>query len=524
MRLPANCVVLLAFVVTEIFFAPARGQQPPDPDLSSVLDLIRKGNLPAAEKKLLEADRARPGLYQVQRLLGAVYEKEEKYPDAEAALERAARLSKQPDPEDLFLLCKVEFALNKTAEAVALARHISELKDIRPLYAVGRLLRENGQGGEAIVVLEKARSLAPQNPAIATELVAAYLDERRNSEAQTLLESLLNTAGYEDLIQAGSRLGEANKFGAAVEAFERAAQLRPAAYDGLFDLAFAYFRQGSFSRSLDTLDHIHRVMPASQNADYHYLRGKVEAALHHDQAAAEEFRGALRLQPDNESICVDAGLFFSRFQDFWKALGIFQACSRKLDDSVAVQTGLGLTYFHLGKYPDAIKTFRKVLALYPQGDAAREALSFLLYISGGFADARKLLEERMSAPKGDFYIYFLHALVLLRLDARGNRAAATRSLNEALARNPNFAPAYFQRGKIMFESGDFKRALADLETATRLDPAYAQPYYLIAQIYFKQGNRAEAEQTQAKFNSLNREREEKEQEQQVENRLMQALQ
>jgi tetratricopeptide (TPR) repeat protein len=157
-------------------------------------------------------------------------------------------------------------------------------------------------------------------------------------------------------------------------------------------------------------------------------------------------------------------------------------------------------------------------------DAAREALGFLLYISGGLTEARQVLQERMSTRKVDFYIYFLHALVLERLDKQGNREAAELSLNEALARNPNFAPAYFQCGKMAFDRGELARALADFQTAARLDPSYAQPYYLIAPVYFKQGNRGAAEQAQARFNRLNREREEKEQELQVESRLVQALQ
>jgi tetratricopeptide (TPR) repeat protein len=112
----------------------------------------------------------------------------------------------------------------------------------------------------------------------------------------------------------------------------------------------------------------------------------------------------------------------------------------------------------------------------------------------------------------------------LRQDARAHRALALRSLHEALRRNPDFAPAYFQRGKIAFETGDPLQALADLETAVRLEPTYAQPYYVMAQIYFKQGETEKAEQARLKFTALNREQEEKEQKRWVENRLFQALQ
>ena len=525
MRGPEVRPVFLTLFTLELFASSLHAQQTSGPLLSQARDLIRQGKLPQAQAKLLEAEKAEPHSAQVQRLLGMVYEREGEYLQAEAALQNVVYLSSEKDPESLFLLCKVKFALEKTDEARALARRISGLvgNDPRLLYAVGRLLRENGHANEGVAELERAHTLAPVNPAITAELVAAYLDEHRKREAQEAFEPLLKTAGYEDLLQTGSRLGEANYFEAAVAAFERAVSVRPAGYDGLFDLAFAYYRQGSFAKSQEVLDRM-RDLPTSRSGDYRYLRAKVEVALRHDQRAAEDFREAFKLQPDNESVCVDAGLFFSRFQDFSKALEIFQACTQKLPDSVAVVTGQGLTYFHLGKYPDAIAAFRKVLSLNPQMDAAREALGFLLYVFGRLQEARQVLEERMSARKVDFYIYFLHALTLERLDEQGNREAAELSLNEALEHNPNFAPAYFQRGKIAFDRGELARALADFQTAARLDPSYAQPYYLIAQIYFKQGNRGAAEQAQARFNSLNREREGKEQELQVESRLVQALQ
>ncbi|HEV2492472.1 MAG TPA: tetratricopeptide repeat protein [Terriglobia bacterium] len=525
MRFGSIRLTLLVLLTLGPFSMPSCGQQTPGPLLSRALELIQQAKFPEAEKELLQAEEADHTSYQVEHLLGVVYERQEKYPLAEEALERAVKLGNSREPDTLLLLCKVKFTLKKTDEALALAKRISVLSqnDPRMLYSLGRLLRESVHGEQAIAELEKARSLAPRNPAIATELVAACLDQHRDSEARTTLDSLLKTADYDDLIQAGSRFGEANRLDTAVEAFERAVALRPSEYDGLFDLAFAYYRLGNSSKSLDVLRRLEHAR-ASDSADYHYLRAKVDAALHHDSDAATEFREALGLQPDNESLCVDAGLFFSRFQDFWKALEILQACSQLVSDSAAVETGLGLTYFRLGKYPDAVQSFQKVLALNPQADAAREALGFLLYISGKLPEARQVLEERLSAPQADFYIYFLHALVLLRLDKMGNAPAAKHSLNEALARNPSFAPAYFQRGKIAFETGDLARGLADLETATRLDPTYAPPYYLIAQIYFKQGNPAAAQQAQSRFNSLNREQEEKEQAQQVENRLVQALQ
>lgn len=497
-----------------------------EPDnLPQIVKLIEQGKLGEAEAELQAALRSDPDSSTIYRVLGFVYQRQQRLPEAEHALQESLRLSSGDNPQAMFLLAQTKFALKKPQEAVALARRLSSLltNDPQIHYALGRLLRENDQVSEGVTELEKAHSLAGREPAITTELLIAYQQQRDSAKAAPLLGALLGTASYSDLVQAGSRMGEAGEMGLAVSAFQRAAELQPDGYDGKFDLAFALFRVGRYSEALKTLDQI----PAAQSQgqpDYHYLRGKVELALENPQAAGEQYALALRQQPDNESLCVDAGLLHSRFEDFRKALEVFESCAQKLPDSVPIETGLGLTYFRLGKYPDAIAAFRKVLALRPEADAAREALAFLLYTTSSFLEARQVLEPRLESRDVDYYLPFLHALVLLRLEARENRRQAFHSLEESIELNAKFAPAYFQRGKLEWEMGDATRALADLELATKLDPAYAQPYYLMAQIYYKQGKKDQAEQAQEKSAALNREREETEQRRDLENRLFQAVQ
>ncbi len=457
-------------------------------------------------------------------MLGLVYQREGKLREAERALQRAVELSGDRDPQLIFLLGQVEFALKKPAQALALVERVGKLAaNIAAAHSsLGHLLLENGYPREAALELENAHALAPADPAIITELIAAYMNAREPEKARPLLASFLASASYEDLLQAGSRWGDVGQFPAATRAFQRALELQPGSYDAQFNLAYALFREGSLGQALAALDRIDPARGEAQ-ADYHYLRGKVELALQHPKAAGEEYLLAVRLQPDNESLCMDAGLLYTRYEDYGKALEVFQACAGRLPHSISVETGLGLTYFQLGKYPEAIDTFKKVIDLQPGADAAREALVFLLYLSGRLDEGRRVLEERMQGKDVDYYIYFLHALVLLREDQHGNQAAALHSLERALQLKPNFAPAYYQRAKIEFEQGNTTKALEDLATATRLDPGYAQPYSLMAQILYKLGKKQEAQQAAAKSAALGREQEEKEQRQELQNRLMQSL-
>jgi tetratricopeptide (TPR) repeat protein len=510
-------------IVVELSYAGVSGSV--QTKIEDVVSLVGQGKLHEAETDLREIVKQAPESFPAYKLLGFVYMREGKYGEAETSLKRAKQLSQGKDPQTLYYLSQVEFTLKESNEGLKIALEATELAPDNPraLYAVGRLLRENSLPTEAVQVLEKARNLAPSNAAVTAELILAYLDERRGNRANTLFQILLHSASYDDLIHVGSRFGEVGHTEMAVRTFQRAVEMRPGAYDGQFNLAFSYYRQRDFLKSLGVLDQI-PTSDSAQHADYHYLRGKVQLALGHDASAKSEFLLAVQKEPGDESFCTEAGLLFLRFHDYWKALSIFSRCSEALPHSSPVETGLGLTYFHLGKYPEAIETFKKVLALRPDADAAREALGFLLYVSGKPGQAESILEQRMKDGNADYYIYYLNALTLLRENAQSNRTRALNSLEEALKRNPHFPPAFFERGRVEFEAGHLTQALVSFQKAIELDPVYAEPYALMARVYFKLGQRAKAEQAQRKYLAVHHEQEEKEQERTLQDRLFQAIQ
>ena len=503
----------------------ARATPPQNPESSQrvIETLIEKGNLSQAEATLKQALASSPNSPSLTYSLGQVYLRESKFAAAEQAFEEADKLSPN-NPQVLFAFCRAEFQLKKAPAALRLAERVSALagNDPRPHFALGRLLLENGLSRAALGQLKKARAIAPQNPAITTEIILTYQALGQTVPGEALLKALLKSASYDDLMQAGSRFGERGALSLAVRAFSQALNLRPTSYDARFDLAFAEYQRHELRQALESLN---RMPPGAANghADYHNLRAKLEESEKQDLEAGEEFLKAVRLDPGSEAFCSDAGLFFFRLENYWKALEAYETCARKQPESATLETGLGLTYFRLGKYQEAKDTFENVLLLRPEADAAREALAFLDYVDGHLAEAQDVIRQRIDQDAGDFYLYYLDALVAIRRVGDGGRAEALRGLAQAIERNPEFAPAYFERGRIEARRGQDKLALRDFERSTELDPTYAQPYYLVAQIDYKLGNKSGAEKARRRFAALNRETEEKAQERQVEDQLLQAM-
>lgn len=96
----------------------------------------------------------------------------------------------------------------------------------------------------------------------------------------------------------------------------------------------------------------------------------------------------------------------------------------------------GNSYFEDGHYEEALREYGQALEQYPD---------HLFALRG---KARSLMELRRSAQ-------------------------AMSSFDQAIAREPEFAPTYANRGILRDRLGDYPGAIADYETALRLDPELA---------------------------------------------------
>jgi tetratricopeptide (TPR) repeat protein len=168
---------------------------------------------------------------------------------------------------------------------------------------------------------------------------------------------------------------------------------------------------------------------------------------------------------------------------------------------------LGRIYYQLNRFPDAARQFQTMLELDPKSYRAHDNLA--------------LTYEAMNQDNLALKHYF-RALDLVHKDhpqyekpyanlanfflGRDENEKAFQLAAEAAKRNPSSARNFFLTGKALFKLEKHDLAVRWLAESARLDPAYPEPRYLLAQIYRRQGRTEDADRELAVFRELSKTR------------------
>ncbi|MGI8959136.1 MAG: tetratricopeptide repeat protein [Bryobacteraceae bacterium] len=371
--------------------------------------------------------------------------------------------------------------------------------------ALGMVYEQQGREDAAARQFEQALEWLPSFTAARIHLAAIYGKQGNCAKASQLYRAAAEaTADAVALTAIGIGLGECQAYADAALVLEKAHGINPASATTTWNMALAEFKAGAFEQVLTSLDALPRGSESLQ-PEVLYLRGKAVQALKRPGAGLI-LAQACRAKP-RDDYCSDASIFLMREGQLQQAAELLELELRNQQPTAAALSLLGLVQFRLGRYHEAIKSYTQAIQCDAALAAPREGLAFLLYMTGDLDAARATVEDALKGPSVNFYVPYLHALILWRISHRFGPDALT-SLAVSLQRNPNFAPAYFLRGKIRADGNDLDAALTDFQRAAALDTKYALPWYKMAQLYRRQGRLDDATAAEHHFAALGSLREE----------------
>jgi tetratricopeptide (TPR) repeat protein len=231
------------------------------------------------------------------------------------------------------------------------------------------------------------------------------------------------------------------------------------------------------------------------------MRGKVEMALGQDVQAERDLSAAFDTAPEQENFALDLGLFYIRKWKYQEALRVFRKANGFRKHDPYLQLGLALSQFLAGESLESVETCRALLALQPDFSPVRLMMAFGLYMGGKIDEAEKIAAQGLHDPNPPCYLYYLHAVALLKLQSKDYNVILD-DLNRAVRGIPGCSLCYLALSKVHQRTGDQESALSDLEKAISLDPSFSEAWYRLAALCDQTGRHTEGQQARRRFEEL----------------------
>ena len=368
--------------------------------------------------------------------------------------------------------------------------------------------------------------LCSQCEAVAQILLAAQTEQEPGSSSDTLVVSLeraltegkaqkahdrliqilkLPYPTSDILLRVGIQFAERELYQEATEAFQRCIQEYPEVFEAYYNLALADMAERKWEDALTTLHEA----PQKSKAEIlacSYLRGKVEHSQGKITEAERDLSNAFAGAPQNPAYGMDLGLFYIQQHAYLQAGTVFRHAAKLNPRSSFLLLGLSLSRFLAGQNEQSLETLRKLLTMQPDFAPAQVLMTFVLSVEGKLEDAERIARQGLNTPDASPYLYYLDASVLVKLQSRQYKRIF-QELGIARQRIPSCSLCYLTESKAYQAQGNFDAAIADLETATRMDPSLPEAWYRLASLYRRMGRSADASRARDRFQELKADKE-----------------
>jgi tetratricopeptide (TPR) repeat protein len=283
---------------------------------------------------------------------------------------------------------------------------------------------------------------------------------------------------------------------------EKARAIDPNHYVNSYDLALACLQSARYAESRAVVTGL---IEKSDRAELHNLLGELEAAEQHVEAAAKQYELAARMDPSEKNL-FDLGSFLQSHRGFDQARIVFGYAAGKYPTAAKFQVGLGVAYYSLGQYDEAVQALCRAVDIDPKDTKALDFLGKMYDISPQYAnEVTARLAGFVKTYPDNAAANFYYGLSLRKRNLGGGetgRQDAGRYLKRAVELNPKWADARFELGLYYEDARRTDDAVSQYEAAITLDPSNAKTHYRLANLYRETGRTDLAASELRKFEAL----------------------
>ena len=210
--------------------------------------------------------------------------------------------------------------------------------------------------------------------------------------------------------------------------------------------------------------------------------------------AIEQFRAGLALDANSAHLHYDLGLALKLQDNLTDAVPEFER-SAQLDPTLPDPAyTLGIIYMQQGRFADSATQLQRAVALQPSNGDAWALLGSVLRDSGNPTGAMDALQHAITLQPDQPNLH-VEVAALEAQAGQKEQAAAERKLAAELSRvvvSRQRASFALKSGRALLADNKLDAALIQLKTAVQAAPDSAEAHQLLAQLYTRQGNTADA--------------------------------
>lgn len=349
---------------------------------------------------------------------------------------------------------------------------------------------QRGQASKVITLLEPYRVKNPQDPRLLSLLAAAYMSERRYTQASKLLDDSLKLSGGAADVRADfglSLIGD-GRSDAGLEQLQQAFAKDPSQTRAGMALAALFMRRGQAAKALQVADSLAKSQP--KDVAVLNLLGGIKGASGDLAGARQAYERALQLVPTHAPTNLNLARLDVMEGKIDMARGRLNILLKVSDKNVDAMIEYANLEDAAGNSGEAAKWLEKARA-FPSG-ALRAGLQLIdLYLKQRSYD-KSLVVARDLQLKASGNLTVLAALVRVQL-AMGDFTEAKKTLTE-MTRLANYdSGAQVMIAGMQRAAANDSGAIYSLEKALSGTPGYLPAQLMMAEIEISQKDFAKAE-------------------------------